>query len=237
MSNLSHIGILGRRAGAWPRDFLKGGLQEKFWVFANGKKRRAAEYGKDLRKRVAIISVSQSRIGMPFSLNLRSLLAHWIPGFLLLAVLCFGDFQNHPDQISNFAEKLGSAGMLFGIAVGSFLAGLFLDALRNVFIEEFLCGKIKSGWGLEWDCIFRFKESNLKRLEEFYFLYYVVDTNLVLALIIALPTSLILGVFPCLSRGATISLIIAGLVFAADAIFLKKEMIEISKKRNLDVTE
>lgn len=151
---------------------------------------------------------------MNFSLKPHQLVAHWVPGFVLLIVFPV----LHPSIFDKVKPSLPSGDVLRGLvwAVLAFVLGQFLDAIRN------LLENVWDHWSnVEWAFFFHGEDARVEKLRTSYFTYYVFDHNLALTLlyfsIVRLGSRHFLDGFLVL---------VATCIFVADAYLLRKEIAE-----------
>jgi hypothetical protein len=115
---------------------------------------------------------------MNLSLEPHQLVAHWVPGFVLLLLTPF----IYPDwyvQIRHWLPE-DPISRAFIWVVLPFVAGQLIDAFRNSLIEDALDER----WPkrkVNWAFFFSGDKENLDRLRRFFFDYYVIDVNLAFA--------------------------------------------------------
>jgi hypothetical protein len=147
---------------------------------------------------------------MNFSLKPHQLVAHWVPGFMLLIFVSLV----HPSLRCTVEPLLPSGDVLRGLvfAVVAFALGEFLDCIRD------LCENVWDCWSeIRWDFFFDADPAQFDRLDGSFFTYYVFNCNLALPL-------LYFAVVGLLSRKygqAAVGLIVT-CVFVADAYILRK---------------
>ena len=164
---------------------------------------------------------------MGFSLKPHQLVAHWVPGVVVIAILFLADLKNEFHLFKHVTDALGAPVTVLALAVMAFAIGLFLDDIRNL-AEEFT-GRFCPKYTIKWDFIWKFSKENLQRLEDYYFTYYVFDFNMACALFISLLAVEFLPIFPQhLPCWILVIIGIATFVFALDCHFLRKEIIKLS---------
>ena len=153
---------------------------------------------------------------MKFSLNSHVLIAHWVPGFLVVMTV-----RSMLSSTSPLGESLrgkahtGEAIALLSIAVAAFLVGELLDAIRDLF--EHLWDKFQP---LRWDFFSTGTRDEVEKFKESHFTYYVFDCNVSLALLLVL----ILEILNSAPAWTCIVLTIPLVIFAINAILLRVEM-------------
>jgi hypothetical protein len=152
-----------------------------------------------------------------FSLKPHQLVAHWVPGFMLLAFLSLA----HPSLRCTVEPLLPRGDVLRGfvLAVVAFALGELLDCIRD------LCENIWDCWSkIRWDFFFDADQARFDRLDGSYFTYYVFNCNLALSL-------LYFSFMGLLSRkyGQVALALVVACVFIADAYFLRKNIAKHTK--------
>ncbi len=115
---------------------------------------------------------------MNFSLKPHPLIAHWIPGTIVVAsaALAWNDW-NVSTALALFAGDASRATIsILALSVAAFVLGEIIDAFRDFREKD----------DVNWNFFFDASEEEIKRLNESYFTYYVLGRNLVWALLIAL---------------------------------------------------
>jgi hypothetical protein len=124
---------------------------------------------------------------MNFSLKPHQLIAHWVPGFVVaFLIACVVRLVNDWPL-----GPLLSSGPIFLLAVAAFIVGQLIDAIRNNWIEGWGWWKSKSSVDVDWDFFFRCQDQRLENLDNFYYVYYLFDVNV----LIAVALSVIIVVF------------------------------------------
>lgn len=164
---------------------------------------------------------------MNISLKPGPIISIWLPGFALTIFVSLslrgwdliGSVGNAQPQIE---VSFWNVVALMAI---SFVVGQFLDAVRDVVLENYvfdkLCGTVK------WQFFFEAEKQLLDNLEEWFYTWYEMDANIVVAILIVA----ILGIF----RQIPINLLtwillgVSAFFFFRDALELRrstKEMID-----------
>jgi hypothetical protein len=115
------------------------------------------------------------------SFSPRQLAAHWVPGFVLLAILFLVDKQNGHPCLNFFGQDWSTGVALIAVAAMAFVSGNFLDAIRD------LCDEILDhipSCEIQWEFILEASPDKVRRVDDFYFTSYVLSANLVLGLLI-----------------------------------------------------
>ena len=169
---------------------------------------------------------------MKFSLKPHQLLAHWMPGFIVLAVFFLDDLYNgfgrfdrlikavtHTQSGFTAPDALDKAIVALAFFAIAFGLGQFLDASRNL-IEWGVDGLKKHK--IRWEGIMEMERDRLEIWDDYYFSYYVFDANLALGLAVLL----ILQVFAVLhvARFCWIGFVVMLVVLALDAFGLRCEI-------------
>ncbi len=111
---------------------------------------------------------------MNFSIQPHQLVAHWVPGLILLVFIRVVG-QNF-EGVVKIPLPSGEAARLFTYSVLAFALGQLLDAIRNL-VEHIL-----DRWDkVNWDFFFEGPQEKIERLDRHYFTYYVFDANLTIA--------------------------------------------------------
>jgi hypothetical protein len=157
---------------------------------------------------------------MKFELNSHVLIAHWIPGFLLVMAVrpILLDGPSAPlKSLLGSGVQGGEAMATLAIAVAAFLAGEILDASRDLF--EHLWDRFQN---VKWDFFAEAEQDEVEKLTRSYFTYYVFDCNISLALV----TFLLINIFNNLlgSRLVIVFPLIFLLIFAVNAWSLRSEI-------------
>jgi hypothetical protein len=112
---------------------------------------------------------------MNLSLEPHQLVAHWIPGFILLLLTTF----LYPDWYAQVEQLLPKDGLSRGFIwlVLPFVSGQLIDCFRNSLIEE----AVDKRWHkkeVNWEFFFSGDKEKLEKLRRSFFDYYVFDANL-----------------------------------------------------------
>ena len=163
---------------------------------------------------------------MNITLEPHQLVAHWIPGFILLLLatfICPGSYA----KISHWLpQDTLSKGFIW--VVLPFVSGQLIDALRNSLIEEALDKCCKKWWPdreVNWPFFFSGDKEDVEKLRRSFFDYYVFDANLAFPALCFTIWRLWLG---------SLGLAVAGFAVTAlliwDARSLRKEIAEHTNK-------
>lgn len=164
---------------------------------------------------------------MNFSLKPHQLVAHWVPGFL---VVCSVALTVCYIQDRCVFTVFGNGGLLLLLAVAAFIVGQVIDSFRDHCIETWLDdhkGKMK------WDFFFECKDQRLGNLEGFFWDYYVFSINLVIAVVVSAVLALIV-VAPTPPLRLVLLIIVgllAGCILLLDAGELRKRMVGFTQGR------
>lgn len=114
---------------------------------------------------------------MNISLEPHQLVAHWVPGFILLLLATF----IYPDWYAQIRHWLPEDPLSRGFiwVVLPFVSGQLIDAFRNSFIEEAL-DKRWPKRKVNWRFFFSGDKETVEKLRRSFFDYYVFDANLAL---------------------------------------------------------
>lgn len=175
---------------------------------------------------------------MNFSLKPHPLVAHWVPGMVILMLVVLSYFNWDYDYFTNICAKnvsVASVTILL-LTVVAFLSGEFLDTIRDSFIESrFDHFEAKR---VEWKYFAYAPREEVDQLCDFYFTYYVLNMNLSLSLFV----SLLLGLCGIISPPHCLYpwifwpiVILAIMIFAYDGIIIREEMAEIIRDRWVDI--
>jgi len=179
-----------------------------------------------------LTGVLNSESAMPFSLKPHQLVAQWVPGSVLLVIIFLFARQDGMRHVMQLEQIGGTAIVLLGAVTGGFVAGLLLDAIRDI-LEWGLC--MVSAWKIDWGYIMRAETEKLQRFEDYYFTYYVFSFNLFIALVIAEIIEHYSAItIPC-SLGWAVALI--QLFALANGITLRVEIVRIASGTTLNAPE
>jgi len=137
---------------------------------------------------------------MNFSLKPHQLVAHWVPGFVVLTMWLLADIHyanTHSNYIAYWSKitkittLVGSGFSVLLAAIVPFVLGQVLDALRN-WNEDRLDRRPESE--IKWTAQFKLAEPQLNLFEDSYFTYYVFSANLCIGLVLGFL--LTLSIFP-----------------------------------------
>jgi hypothetical protein len=171
---------------------------------------------------------------MRFSLKPHQLLAHWMPGFVVLAVFFLDDLYNGSGRFDRLIkavthtpsgagpaqpDTLDKAIVMVAFIAVAFALGQFLDAARN--LMEWGVDRLRKH-KIQWDQIMEMERDRLEVWDDYYFSYYVFDANLALGLAVLL-------IFQWCSllhvaRFCSIGFAVMMIVLAFDAVGLRCEI-------------
>jgi hypothetical protein len=164
---------------------------------------------------------------MNISLKPGPIIAIWLPGFALTMFIVLSLSQW--DLVGLVGEVQSKSGGSFWIMLAviaiAFVVGQFLDAARDVILENLIfdriCGKVR------WEFFFEGNKEKLQNLEEFFYRWYEMDANIVVAILL----SAILGVFGLIHINILVGILMAfSLIFffwdAKELRCATKEMID-----------
>ncbi len=170
---------------------------------------------------------------MNLSLKPQVFLTGFLPGFLFIvgSIFLFTDFNF--SAFTDFAKEIS---VFSGIAIiiMSFIVGQFFDSIRDFFIEG-LYSFILKNKDINWDFFYKSSEKKADKLSNNYFLFYLVNVNLSIALI-GLLIMILVGWPHSLPDNFVMSKTTLIISFAAviivlllDAIALRKEIAKHTK--------
>ncbi len=164
---------------------------------------------------------------MSFALKPYQLIAFWIPGFVALAIVSFADLKSGHNHLKLFADEVGASSV--ALAFAAFVIGSFLDCIRNL-LEDFVSNFFPKH-AIDWSYIWKFDKDNFEKMEEYYFTYYVFDFNMAAALLLGILASKSIPIFSQpFSCWTFVTILIAAIIFAADCISLRMDIVKLSRK-------
>jgi len=121
------------------------------------------------------------------NLKHKPLIAEILSGFLMLGLLAITFWDETKEYFTNTQtpQVLLQAGLFI---LSAWIIGTFFDAVRNGIVEWFL-DKIAP---LNWDFFFQGEKEKVAQFEEYYWAYYELDADLVVAIFFFNVTWLIL---------------------------------------------
>jgi hypothetical protein len=121
---------------------------------------------------------------MKFELNSHILIAHWVPGFILVMALR-ARFLNSPPPLLKSSIGLDAPGdeaiLALVLVVVAFVAGEILDASRDLL--ENLWDRLQT---VKWEFFTDAAQDEIEKIKTSHFTYYAFDCNISLTLIILL---------------------------------------------------
>jgi hypothetical protein len=122
---------------------------------------------------------------MNISLKPGPIISIWLPGFAL-TVFTLVSLQgwNLVGLVGHLQpDKSISFWFVIALMAISFVVGQFLDAVREVALENFvfdnICGKVK------WEFFFEGSKKAIDNLEAWFYIWYEMDANMVVAILVA----------------------------------------------------
>jgi hypothetical protein len=184
---------------------------------------------------------------MNFSLKPHPLIAHWIPGMVILTFLVLFHFHgSYSAFLKDYAGNGSSVTItIFLLSVGAFLIGEVLDSFRDGVIEPFWNWLAKKNGknAITWDFFWKVSPEKGGQFDDYYFTYYVFNMNLSLALFLDLlffwmakilfPTKL--PNFP--SWLVSVVFFLCILILLRDARELRKDIARITTEEMMRVSE
>jgi len=143
--------------------------------------------------------------------------------YIHLHGISFGGIENLP------------SGAFLPLAVLAWISGTFFDLIRNLFVESFLdcvarrfgrLGVVTSLVGseeLNWAFFFNGDRDRLANLESYFWSFYLLDFDMAIAILLAILLTIFIpnGFLDIKWR---VGLVVVALLFAFDAISLRKEI-------------
>ncbi|MHB8302710.1 MAG: hypothetical protein ACYDC6_07745 [Acidobacteriaceae bacterium] len=120
---------------------------------------------------------------MKFALNFHVLIAHWVPGFLVVMAMRPVLLSSTSPVLKSLLGTDSTNGPIavLSIVVAAFLVGEVLDAVRDLLLENIL----DRFQPLKWEFLASGETDKIENFKSYYFTYYVFDWNVSLALAIA----------------------------------------------------
>jgi|GEM_PF-5370008 hypothetical protein len=123
---------------------------------------------------------------MNLSLKPNPLIALWVPGMaLLIAIFLFSPSYYNLISNQNISLSVGTVTiiMIAGSILG-FIIGEVLDSIRDL-LEGYCYDKIcHATHEINWDFFYNGTKDEVENLEEWYFTYYELDSNLYIGIIV-----------------------------------------------------
>ncbi|MGD1046740.1 MAG: hypothetical protein ABR936_15635 [Bacteroidota bacterium] len=122
---------------------------------------------------------------MNISLKPGPIISIWLPGFALTMFVLLS--LQHWDLLGLVGSSQSQSSINFWVVILvvsiAFVVGQFLDAARDIVLENFIferfCGEVK------WEFFFEANKESLENLEEWFYTWYEMDANLVVAIVVA----------------------------------------------------
>jgi len=154
------------------------------------------------------------------------LLAYFAPGFVVVFCFFMSNEPVHDWATLKLSLKEISIPLTAAALICSFIIGLFIDGLRNGFIEplfKFKEHRLKKNKKINWDFFYQGKKEVVALFYTRYFTYYCFDINLVLAIVFSIA---MLDVFSQLPHKllTTILFCIGAIVLLVDGVSLRSDM-------------
>lgn len=164
---------------------------------------------------------------MNFKLKPRVFLIGFLPGFLF--IIAFVIIYKKFDLVS-IKELLKSSSLLTGIAIVifSFILGQVFDSIRDNFIEDMLFKFIYKKNDIQWDFFFEASEEEIDKVDNNYYLFYVININLSISLFI-IALMVLLGWPYEIPNGFFISKCLLLIIIAVSIIILMWDAIVLRK--------
>lgn len=193
---------------------------------------------------------------MNFSLKPRVFLIGFLPGFLFILAFLILSNDYDLDAVKEFAESIS---LFSGIAIVilSFIIGQIFDSFRDFFIEGLIFewlfkwfskrkpySKYLKNGDINWDFFYVASEKQIDKLDNNYYLFYVVNINLAICLVVILVLILfnwhkkIPHDFIINKLWLIISISISVFLLAFDALVLRNDIAKITRtKKPINDTE
>ena len=157
---------------------------------------------------------------MKFALSSHVLMAHWVPGFLVVMAVRALLLSCCPQVLKGLMDNSGEAITILSVVVVGFFVGEVLDAVRDL---------LEHGWDkiqpVNWDFLVKGGKDEIENFKAAYFTYYAFDCNATLAL-------LIMSVLAFLTPTPSWARVVLGVflaIFLVNAILLRKEMAPLTR--------
>ncbi|MGO9480258.1 MAG: hypothetical protein ACLP05_00560 [Candidatus Kryptoniota bacterium] len=159
---------------------------------------------------------------MNISLKPSPIIAIWLPGFAFTLFVLFSlnswDFQKIIS--GQFVQGGISFWSVVVVIVISFIVGQFLDAVRDILLENLvfkhICGEVK------WKFFFEAEEKYLEKLDEWFYTWYEMDANMVVAIVVAAVLDFLRQIH--VNFLAWIIMVVATVFFFLDAKELRRDI-------------
>lgn len=180
---------------------------------------------------------------MNFSLKPHPLIAHWVPGMVVLMPLVFSHFHwGYEKFVNDLADSTSAAALsILLLSVAAFLIGEVLDSARDSFIEigldwfgrtwpraekeDYPILRYLRPIELNWSYFSTLTPEKAQVFDDYYWTYYVLNMNLALALLL----SMILNLLGCVTVPEGYSFwfwlvaILSFFILLCDALVLRHE--------------
>jgi hypothetical protein len=172
---------------------------------------------------------------MNFSLKPNPLIALWLPGTLLVIIIVWTcpyitiQDKNIPKLFYDYWGSLnvGIASLIiFILSLIGFMAGELLDSFRDI-IEELILDKFEQ-YKINWDFFFEGDKEKITNLEEWYYTYYELDFNSVIAILFIIFLKVITVIQ--ISWIIILILIIPIAIMLTDMKIMRGEIVKLTKR-------
>jgi hypothetical protein len=157
---------------------------------------------------------------MSFPLKPLQLVAQWVPGaFFIVAILpAFYDWSwsKTMEDLAKSPTSISPAVSLPAFAIAAFVIGQVFDSLRDIFEND----------NINWDFFFGGETEKLRKLEDYYFTYYIFNVNLAIALSVAMLVWILAGHFCDFSLLIWFLVILSLVILIWDACLLRKHIVK-----------
>jgi len=183
---------------------------------------------------------------MNFAFRGHQLIAHWIPGFVLVCLLYVCDrhygfgyyttivasLTTQSPKTEDMAGFLAKSFMVLVFVAVVFVIGQFIDALRDIF-ETVIERRFKAE--IKWKNIAKMNPDERQAWDDYFFSYYVFSVNMVIGAFFVVAACLLCSVLP--GKHWTVAFISFGVmtvVFILDALILRQDVRDILLDRKCD---
>jgi hypothetical protein len=166
---------------------------------------------------------------MESSIKPQALMGHILPGFLLLAVFLYFLVTQAPDTFEKIDKVSSGVAAIGGVSLFLlvWLLGHICDTIRNICEYPLDWMFVKPAERKLWKSFYAKERDKVELLERYYYSYYVLDMNCVVANVILFLASAAMhwvNLIYCSWFG--VLLIVSTVVFLVDAALLRHEMVE-----------